>query len=203
MAKLKKGLEAKVSEIEVRPWNWFKPHPENPREHDAASIQKLADYMKRVGFVGALVARPDGTILAGHKRWQAFGCVDKAASIPCAIFEGTDAEALELILADNRFGEDSTWNDELLAAAVQKLIDQDMDPAGAGFSDDELQTIIGGWKPTVTAEELAGDVAELKAVIKVRCLPQHKDTVKKHLDNALQAMRDGGDIDFGDSLEIE
>lgn len=54
-----------------KPVGWFKPDPNQPRKHfDEASLQELGESLK-VRQLQPVVARPDGTLIAGERRLRA------------------------------------------------------------------------------------------------------------------------------------
>jgi ParB-like chromosome segregation protein Spo0J len=78
----------------------LKPNPENYRGHPQEQIAEIATSLRDLGQFKNVVVRPDGTILAGHGVVQAA----IAEGVPVVwgfIFEGTDAEARRLMVADN------------------------------------------------------------------------------------------------------
>jgi ParB-like chromosome segregation protein Spo0J len=56
--------------VERRPLAWLREHPHNPRGPvvDDESLRELADSIAAQGILQPLVATPDGTLLAGHRR---------------------------------------------------------------------------------------------------------------------------------------
>lgn len=83
-----------------KPLEWFKGNPENYRSHPASQQAILQQSLQRFGVFRNVVARPDGTILAGHGILAA-AQAEGMKSFPCVIFEGSDEEARALMVADN------------------------------------------------------------------------------------------------------
>lgn len=83
-----------------KPLEWFKGNPENYRAHPPEQQAVLRQSLQRFGVFRNVVARPDGTLLAGHGILAA-AQAEGMKSFPCVIFEGTDEEARALMVADN------------------------------------------------------------------------------------------------------
>ena len=49
----------------------LKPYPGNARTHDDRQLAKIASSLDAFGWMNPIVAERDGTIIAGHGRWQA------------------------------------------------------------------------------------------------------------------------------------
>jgi len=56
--------------IEYRPLAALSPDPQNARLHSDAQVDQIAQSIKRFGFVNPVLAREDGTIIAGEGRWR-------------------------------------------------------------------------------------------------------------------------------------
>jgi ParB family chromosome partitioning protein len=58
--------------MQMKPLNWFKPDPNQPRKHfDEARLRELAESLKARGQLQPVLAKPDGTLLAGERRKRA------------------------------------------------------------------------------------------------------------------------------------
>lgn len=64
---------SKNLEIEYRAVSDIHPDPDQPRrEFDADAIRELAENIRAVGLINPIAIKPDGTIIAGERRWRAF-----------------------------------------------------------------------------------------------------------------------------------
>lgn len=115
------------------------PNPHQPRRaFDTAALDELATSIRASGVLQPIVARRRGEryeILVGERRWRA---AQRAglAQVPVLVREASDAEALELALAENLLREDLNpleeadayhrlmgefeWTQEDLAARIGK-----------------------------------------------------------------------------------
>jgi len=126
--------------IETKPLSWFKPNDDNYRRHPGPQVEHIRQSLRELGQYKNIVARPDGTLLAGHgvlAAAQAEGQADLAVHI----FQGTDAEARKLMVADNelsRLAED----DEAQLATLLKDLDATGELPGTGWTGDALQALL-------------------------------------------------------------
>ena len=56
----------------MKPTEWFHPDPDNPRkDFDPVELDRLGDDMVARGVLVAVLAKPEGTIIDGERRWRA------------------------------------------------------------------------------------------------------------------------------------
>ena len=110
-----------VSEVDI---GSIKPYENNPRYNDK-SIKKVASSINEFGFLQPIVCDGDGVILAGHTRYAAAKSLG-LKTVP-VIFAGglTPEQARAYRLADNKVGEGSAWNEELLINELELLKSDD------------------------------------------------------------------------------
>jgi ParB/RepB/Spo0J family partition protein len=82
-----------------KPLDFFKPDPNQPRKSfDENELKALGESLKKKQIVPVL-AKPDGTIIDGHRRWQAAKLVGLATLIVMIIDEAlTPAQSTEIQL---------------------------------------------------------------------------------------------------------
>ncbi len=134
--------------------------PNNARDHSQKQIDAIARSIQAFGFLVPCVVAGD-TVRAGEGRYRAALQLD-LPEVPTIKGDHLSAEQLEAYaLADNRLAEGSTWNQEKLAASLNRLNLSGFDmkltafdaralkriklpadvEAGSGDSDDELDVI--------------------------------------------------------------
>lgn len=101
----------------------LRPNPRNARVHSKRQIKQIERSMKATGFIGAIVVDEHMTILAGHARWEAA----KRAGlerVPTLMAEGlSEPQKRMFVLADNKLGENSSWDRKILAGELIDLKD--------------------------------------------------------------------------------
>lgn len=123
-----------------KPLEWFKGNPENYRSHPPEQQAVLQESLRRFGIFRNVVARPDGTLLAGHGILAA-AQAEGLKQFPVIVFEGTDEEARALMVADNeqaRLAEDDPdmLSQLLTSIAADGLMDV------TGHDDDSLAALL-------------------------------------------------------------
>lgn len=139
------------------------PWEDNPRDNDAA-VQDVADSIKRFGFASPIIARKeDGEVIAGHTRLKAARRLG-LDRVPVRFLDLDPTDARLLALADNKIGELADWSDGL--ADVLRILEEDgADLDGLGFSDRELQILIGDENFPEGSEDDQPDLSTLKPKI--------------------------------------
>lgn len=128
--------------IEQYPLVELRPHPKNPRQHDQATIDEA---IRELGFNGAiLVQTSTGFILDGHGRVEALR-KQGAVSVPAFMLDVNDLQAEKIMLARNRVGERSGYDEDLLAELLTSFTDAD-DLLGTGFTVDDVDDLLGSYE---------------------------------------------------------
>jgi ParB-like chromosome segregation protein Spo0J len=117
------------------------PWDRNPRRNDAA-VQKVAESIDRFGFAAPLVARlSDRVVIAGHTRLKAAKRLGMAR-VPVRFVDLTETQARLLALADNRVGEEASWDYEELPKLLAELDGLGVDLALTGFDQEEIDRFL-------------------------------------------------------------
>lgn len=133
-----------------RPIDVLRPYEHNSRSHSAASIAKLKASVARFGFVAPILIDGQGTIIAGHGRYDAAKALG-LASVPTVTADHlSPAEVRALRIADNRLAELSDWNEaalriefaELMELSLEGTLDLDLDITG--FNMPQIDILLAG-----------------------------------------------------------
>ena len=89
--------------------NALKPYPNNPRVIPPEAVDVLAASIHEFGFRQPIIADRENVIIAGHTRHQAALKLE-LPEVPVHYFDGSEAEANALRLADNRTQDLTYWN---------------------------------------------------------------------------------------------
>jgi len=113
-------VQIRNQEYDLVPVDALKPHPANPRRGDTVAI---AESITENQFYGAVIAqRGTGLILAGNHRWKAAKDTG-ATEIPVIWIECDDAEALRILLVDNRTNDLAGYDDKALADLLSQVVE--------------------------------------------------------------------------------
>ena len=111
----------------------------NPRINTEA-VSKVARSIERFGFASPVIAREeDNMVIAGHTRIAAARSLG-LKTVPVRFMKLNRTEAELLAIADNKLGEISDWNEDMLKDILDALPENDLDDIG--FSSEELDSIL-------------------------------------------------------------
>jgi len=131
--RIEKAIERNVPIEELKPWK------DNPRINED-SIERLAELIQAHGFAGVIVASPDGTIRAGHSRYEAVKRLGwKTIDVNWKEFPSEKA-AIAFSLADNKSSEWAEWDKGKLAKIFAKNNKRDLKLLSelSGFKKSEI-----------------------------------------------------------------
>lgn len=109
-----------------------KPHPSNPRMGDVAAI---AESLTVNGQYSPIVVWND-TIIAGTHTWKAAKSLGWK-EIAVTRYEGSEKDALRVLIADNRMSDIATYNNEYLLDLLVSLPDLE----GTGYEPEYLEEL--------------------------------------------------------------
>jgi hypothetical protein len=125
----------------------LRPDPRNPRRRTARSADRIAHSLQTLGLGRSIVIDEEGQIIAGNGVVEAAGQVgiekvrvieaDGSEIIAVRRTNLTPEQKVQLSIADNRTGELSEWDDDVLAA----LKDEGFDTTD-WFRPDELESLL-------------------------------------------------------------
>jgi ParB-like chromosome segregation protein Spo0J len=129
-------------------------HPRNVNQGDIGAIHESIDVN---GFYGAIIAqRSTGHVLAGNHRLKTAQQAG-ADEIPVIWVDVDDAEALRILLADNRTTRLGTDNTADLAELLTEILADAGTLAGTGYDEDALDQLINDMAADSTPD--VGDVS--------------------------------------------
>lgn len=139
--------------VEAWPIERLRPYAGNPRDISEIAVAKVAASLRTFGWRQPIVAGDDGDVIAGHTRRLAALAIQAeggaipnwpdTGTVPVHPARGMTADQIRAYrIADNRTGEESTWDNAKLAAELQALQSTDVDLAVAGFDLDELDALL-------------------------------------------------------------
>ena len=147
--------------VELWPLDRLIPHARNARTHSDAQVAQIAGSIAEFGFVNPVLVGDDGVIVAGHGRIMAARKLglDQAPVIVLAHLTPTQRRAL--MIADNQIASNSGWDDEMLAAELAALKEEEFDLDLLGFDDADLDRLLA---ETIEASEASDETPEPPAV---------------------------------------
>ena len=108
------------------------PYFQNPRVISDHAVDQVAKSIEDHGVRQVVVIDKDNVIVAGHTRLLAMKRLG-IKEIPCVVYEDTEQKVSAYRLADNKVGELTSWDGDMLEIELQKLSEIEI----AGFSEDQ------------------------------------------------------------------
>ncbi|KQM89224.1 DNA methylase N-4 [Sphingomonas sp. Leaf22] len=130
--------------IELRPLATLVPAARNARRHSEKQIEQVAASIRHFGFTNPIIIEADGTIVAGHARFEAskaLGIVD----VPTIQITHLTADELRAYrIADNKIAANAEWDDEILRLEFEELVEIETryDIEITGFSTTEIDLLL-------------------------------------------------------------
>ena len=118
----------------------IKPYKKNPRKNDI-SVPKVKKSIETFGFNQPILLDTDKIIITGHSRLKAAQELN-LKEVPCIIVDDLSENEIKAYrIADNKVGQDSTWDVALLKEELKKLRIEHFPMTDTGFTDVELENL--------------------------------------------------------------
>jgi ParB-like chromosome segregation protein Spo0J len=128
--------------VEYRPPECLKRDPTNARKHSKKQIAKLQAGISEFGFVSPILIDEHCLIIAGHARHDA-AVANGMKQVPCIELIGlSEAQKRALAIADNKLGDESEFDVQILAATLAELGDVDFSVELTGFDTAEIDVLL-------------------------------------------------------------
>ncbi|MBU3069236.1 site-specific DNA-methyltransferase [Aestuariicella sp. G3-2] len=129
------------------------PYAKNARTHDDTQVSQIAGSIAEFGFVNPILVGDDNVIIAGHGRLMAAQQLGLDTVPVIVLHHLTEAQRRALVIADNKIAENAGWNDELLKLELEELGDLGFDLDLIGFSEEELDELLGNDEQSGESDE--------------------------------------------------
>ena len=120
------------------------PYARNAKQHSDAQVAQIAASIREFGWGAPILIDGKNNVIAGHGRLLAARKLGMAEVPVVPMDHLTDTQRRALILADNKIGENASWEDELLGIELAELQEAGFDLGLTGFSQDEWEALIAG-----------------------------------------------------------
>lgn len=128
-----------------------KPSKHNARNHPPEQVKQIAASIQEFGWTKPIVVDEKQEILAGHGAYQAALQIGMT-EVPVIVHAGlTAAQKRAYRTADNKIGENSIWDDEVLKAEFADLQAMGFDLTLTAFTPGEIEDLLR--PPTTTDPE--------------------------------------------------
>ena len=183
--------------MKIEQWDIAQPVPyaRNARVISDAAVSKVAASLKLYGWRQPIVVDSQGVIIAGHTRLQA---AQKLGMKLVPVHVGDEmsvADVKAYRLADNRTGEETDWDRELLAIEFSEF-DLELDEIAelTGFDVDEIDHLMSPVNCDIDElPEIDGEINEPEIqTISVKLHRSQVETVKDAMEKFSGRDYDGG-----------
>lgn len=130
--------------IEMWPLARLHPYAKNAKVHGADQVVRIAASMAEFGWTVPCLVAEDGELIAGHGRVLAATQLGLTEAPVIVLGHLTEAQRRAYRIADNKLTELGTWDEALLSAELNELLDEDFDLSLVGFDDTELDQLLSG-----------------------------------------------------------
>jgi hypothetical protein len=131
----------------------LRPNSNNPRIHTNKQIRQIARSIQAHGFTVPVLVDRNLQVIAGHGRLRAARRLGMDL-IPVIVLEHlSSAQAISLMIADNKLSENSSWNERLVVDQIKSLSEVELNFSleATGFDLGEIDVLIDG--PPSTHED--------------------------------------------------
>ena len=176
----------------------LKPYKMNSRVHSDQQINQLCKSIEKFGFTQPILIDEKNTILAGHGRLMAAQKLG-IESVPVVVISGlSDAEKKAYIIADNKIGDNSTWNKEVLRLEIEDIANFDFEIDTLAFSDKEMTKLFDDFADVQIAD-FADDVPENPKVT-IECRKDDLYEIMDEVNKILEKYRDAKVVYFDEQV---
>lgn len=189
------------TQIEYRAIDSLKPYDQNPRRNKKA-IDAVAASIQDFGFKVPIIIDEDGVIIAGHTRLEAAKKLGLTEAPVIVATDLTPEKIRAFRLADNRVGEISIWDDDMLQAELVALQELGVNMYDYGFNKADFAEMGEVEEPedfdgTAAGEGEAGSAPTRTNVGEIWKLGEHRLLVGDATDKkAIAELADGDTIDL-------
>jgi len=149
--------------VEYRQVDALIPYARNAKQHSDAQVAQIAASIREFGWGAPILIDGQNNVIAGHGRLLAARKLGMSEVPVVPMAHLTDTQRRALILADNKIGENASWENELLGLELAELQEAGFDLGLTGFSSDEWEALIAGEEATkdgLTDDDAVPDVPE-------------------------------------------
>lgn len=146
-----------VNRIELWPVERLVPYERNARTHSETQVAQIAASIVEFGFNAPILVDSNSGIIAGHGRLMAARKLG-LPEVPIIVLDHlSETQKRAYIIADNKLTELGGWDAEVLSLELKDLQGAEFDLDLLGFSDREIEALIGETAPDQEARDAGED----------------------------------------------
>ena len=126
--------------------NTLSPMPGAPREHPKSQIRALTKSFEAFGQVLPILVDADGRIISGAAQWEVAKRLGMTEVMAIRVEYLSEPQTKALMVALNRLGDLSKWNEQALSKILLDLheLELDFDIEASGYTEIEIELRIDG-----------------------------------------------------------
>ena len=128
-------------EIIYKPIDEIVGYVNNTRLHPQEQINQIKASVVEFGMCNP-IGLHNGVILFGHGRWEALKQLDYKEVPTIDLSHLSEAQKKGLVIADNKIGDNSSFDEDMLKIEIEALQEMDFDIDVLGFNSDELDDLM-------------------------------------------------------------
>lgn len=141
LQKKKPCRKREATRIELLPISEILPYAKNPRKNEK-SVKFVKESIRQFGFKVPIIIDSKREIVCGHTRILAAKSLG-LSEVPCIVADDlTDEQIKAFRLADNKVGEFSDWDFDLLNNELSEIAEIDMGDFGFDLSENEETEVV-------------------------------------------------------------
>jgi DNA modification methylase len=159
--------------VESLPLDQIIRNKDNAREHSQKQIEKLANSIRKFGFIAPIIVDDGNLLLCGHARVEAAQQAGMLSVPVIRVSHLTEFQKRAFVIADNRLAELASWDEALLKKELRFLSECniDFDFSAIGFETPELDIILNGSSSGDAQDDSLPEASsDLDSVSKPDCL---------------------------------
>lgn len=130
--------------IEYQPIDALVPYARNAKQHSDTQVAQIAASIREFGWGAPILVDGENNVIAGHGRLLAARKLGMTEVPVVPLHHLSNTQRRALILADNKIGENATWENEFLGLELAELKEAGFDLELTGFSPEEWDALIAG-----------------------------------------------------------
>jgi ParB-like chromosome segregation protein Spo0J len=131
-----------ADKIERRSIEKLIPYARNSRTHSDAQVAQIAASIKEWGWTMPILIDEAGGIIAGHGRVLAARSLGHK-DVPVVIASGwSETKKRAYVIADNKLALNAGWDNDMLKAEIDELIESGYGMDLIGFDSDDLEKLV-------------------------------------------------------------
>tara|TARA_R100000808_G_scaffold512_3_gene2715 strand:+ start:7437 stop:8039 length:603 start_codon:yes stop_codon:yes gene_type:complete len=134
------------------------PYWRNPRKNEEA-VTDVTESISKYGYNVPIIVDKEGVIIAGHTRYKALMRLE-VKEVGVVRLDLPEEKARRFRIADNKVGEFSYWDDEILQEELKDIVTEDPLSMSAFFSQGEWQDILDSAGIEVSLDDGEGELAD-------------------------------------------